>query len=64
MPTGATAWMTPVYPVLLSVVFRYLGIYTFRSFVAAVLLNIIFAALTCVPIYYAGKRIGGAGLGA
>ncbi|MGH9727540.1 MAG: glycosyltransferase family 39 protein [Candidatus Acidiferrales bacterium] len=64
VPTGATAWMTPVYPVLLSVVFRYLGIYTFRSFVAAVLLNIIFAALTCVPIYYAGKRIGGAGLGA
>ncbi len=64
VPTGATAWMTPVYPVLLSVVFQYLGIYTFRSFVAAVLLNIIFAALTCVPIYYAGKRIGGAGLGA
>ena len=64
VPTGPTAWMTPVYPLLLATVFRYLGIYTFRSFVAAVLLNIIFAALTCVPIYYAGERMGGAGLGA
>ncbi|MGH9730713.1 MAG: hypothetical protein ACRD4A_03360 [Candidatus Acidiferrales bacterium] len=64
VPTGPTAWMTPVYPLLLAAVFRYLGIYAFRSFVAAVLLNIIFAALTCVPIYYAGERMGGAGLGA
>lgn len=64
VPTGPTAWMTPVYPLLLATVFRYLGIYTFRSFVAAVLLNIIFAALTCVPIYYAGNRMGGPGLGA
>lgn len=64
VPTGPTAWMTPVYPLLLAAVFRYVGIYTFRSFVAAVLLNIIFAALTCVPIYYAGERMGGAGLGA
>lgn len=64
VPTGPTAWMTPVYPLLLATIFRYVGIYTFRSFVAAVLLNIIFAALTCVPIYYAGERMGGAGLGA
>ncbi|MGB6820625.1 MAG: glycosyltransferase family 39 protein [Candidatus Acidiferrales bacterium] len=64
VPTGPTAWMTPVYPLLLATVFRYFEIYTFRSFVAAVLLNIIFAVLTCVPIYYAGERMGGAGLGA
>lgn len=64
VPTGPTAWMTPVYPLLLATVFRYLGTYTFRSFVAAVLLNILFAVLTCVPIYYAGERVGGAGLGA
>ncbi len=64
VPTGPTAWMTPIYPLLLAGVFRYFGVYTFRSFVAAVLLNILFATLTCVPIYYAGERIGGAGLGA
>jgi 4-amino-4-deoxy-L-arabinose transferase-like glycosyltransferase len=62
--TGPTAWMTPVYPLLLAGVFRFFGIYTFRSYIAAVLLNILFATLACVPIYYAGQRIGGAGLGA
>ncbi|MGH9863925.1 MAG: glycosyltransferase family 39 protein, partial [Candidatus Acidiferrales bacterium] len=64
VPTGPTAWMTPIYPLLLAGVFRFFGVYTFHSFVAAVLLNIFFAALTCVPIYYAGERMGGAGLGA
>jgi len=64
VPTGPTAWMAPIYPLLLAGVFRFFGVYTFHSFVAAVLLNILFATLTCVPIYYAGERIGGAGLGA
>ena len=64
VPTGPTAWMAPIYPLLLAGVFRFFGVYTFHSFVAAVLLNILFATLTCVPLYYAGERIGGAGLGA
>lgn len=64
VPTGPTAWMAPIYPLLLAGVFRFFGVYTFHSFVAAVLLNILFATLTCLPIYYAGERIGGAGLGA
>ena len=34
------------------------------SWVAAVLMNICFSTLACVPVYYAGKRIGGTGLGA
>ena len=64
VPTGPTAWMAPIYPLLLAGVFRFFGVYTFPSFVAAVLLNILFVTLTCVPIYHAGERIGGAGLGA
>jgi len=62
--TGPTAWMTPLYPVLLSGIMRLFGIYTFQSWVAAVSMNICFSAIACVPIYYAGKRIGGPGLGA
>jgi hypothetical protein len=62
--TGPTAWMSPVYPFLLAAVFRVFGIYTFRSFVAAASLNICFATLTCVPIFFAGKRIGGLGVAA
>jgi 4-amino-4-deoxy-L-arabinose transferase-like glycosyltransferase len=62
--TGPTAWMPPVYPFLLAGVFRVFGIYTFHSFIAAASLNILFVTLTCVPIFFAGKRIGGLGLAA
>ena len=61
--TGPTAWMTPVYPFLLAEVFRLFGTYTFHSFLGAVALNIFFSTLACIPIFYVGKRIGGARLG-
>ena len=63
VPTGPTAWMTPIYPFLLAAILRYFGIYTFQSFIAAVGLNILFSTLACIPIFYIGKRIGGEGLG-
>jgi hypothetical protein len=62
--TGPTAWMTPLYPLFLSGIMRMFGTYTFQSWVAAVLMNICFSSLACIPVYYAGKRIGGTGLGA
>lgn len=62
--TGPTAWMTPVYPLLLSGVFRLFGSYTFASYIAATGLNILFIAAACLPIFAIGKRIGGVGLGA
>lgn len=62
--TGPTAWTTPVYPLLVAGVFELFGTFTFSAFVAAVLLNILFSTLTCVPVYYIGKRIGGIVLGA
>lgn len=64
VPSGPTAWMTPVYPELLGGVLRVFGTYTFASYVAAVALNALFSVLACVPIFYAGKRIGGPPLGA
>jgi hypothetical protein len=62
--TGPTAWMTPLYPLLLSGIMRVFGIYTFQSWVAAVAMNICFSTLVCVPVYFTGKRIGGIGVGA
>ena len=62
--TGPTAWMPPVYPLILAGVFRVFGVYTFGSFVAAASLNILFATLACVPIFFAGKRMGGLGVAA
>jgi Dolichyl-phosphate-mannose-protein mannosyltransferase len=57
--TGPTAWLTPVYPLLVAAVFRVFGIHTPRSFFAIVFLNILFSTATCVPLFYAGKRSGG-----
>jgi hypothetical protein len=61
--TGPTAWMTPLYPLLLSWIMRIFGIYTFSSWVAAVAMNGCFSTAACVPVYFAGKRVGGKGLG-
>ncbi len=61
--TGPTAWMTPLYPLLLSWIMRVFGIYTFSSWVAAVAMNGFFSSAACVPVYFAGKRVGGQALG-
>src|ERR1700678_3113923 len=57
--TGPTAWMTPLFPTLLAGIFRIFGSYTFHAWAATVLLNISCCTLACIPIYFAGKRIGG-----
>ena len=60
--TGPTAWLTPVYPLLVAGIFRVFGIFTRPSFFAVVFLNAVFSSGVCVPIFYAGKRIAGAGV--
>ena len=60
--TGPTAWLTPVYPLLVAGLFKLLGAFTTRAFFAAVLLNILFSAAACIPIFHAGKRIAGLGV--
>jgi len=62
--TGPTAWTTPLYPLLVAAVFEFFGTFTYQAFLTAVLLNILFSTATCVPIFFAGKRIGGIGLAA
>src|SRR5271163_1587977 len=62
--TGPTAWMTPLFPLLLAGIFRLFGAYTFHAWAAAVFLNISCCTLACIPIYFVGKRIGGVALAA
>jgi hypothetical protein len=57
--TGPTAWLVPVYPLLLAAIFKVLGVFTLASFYAAALLNCIFSALACFPIFSVGKRVSG-----
>lgn len=58
-PTGPTAWLTPVYPLLLAGIFKLFGVFTVNSFYAAALCNCLFSSLVCVPLFFAGKRVGG-----
>jgi hypothetical protein len=62
--TGPTAWMTPLFPLLLAGIFRLFGAYTFHAWVATVLLNISCCTFACIPVYYAAKRVGGIALAA
>jgi hypothetical protein len=61
--TGPTAWLVPVYPLLLAGIFRIFGPLTLSAFNAAVALNILFSTATCVPIFYIGQRLGGRAVG-
>jgi hypothetical protein len=61
--TGPTAWLTPVYPLLVAATFKLFGIFTVRSFFFLVFLNILFASAVCIPIFQVGKCVAGLGVG-
>jgi hypothetical protein len=63
-PTGPTAWLAPVYPLLIAALFKLFGSFTVASFYAAALMNSLFSALACFPLFYAGKRLAGVGVAA
>lgn len=62
--TGPTAWLAPVYPLLVAAMFKIFGIFTEQAFFACVALNILFSSAACGPIFYAGKRVWGLGVAA
>ena len=57
-PTGPTAWLAPVYPFFLAVLFKVFGTFTAASFYAAAFFNCVFSAFVCLPLFYAAQRIG------
>jgi 4-amino-4-deoxy-L-arabinose transferase-like glycosyltransferase len=63
VPSGPTAWITPVYPLLLAGVFKIFGTYTFGASVAIRSINAIFSSLTCYPLFFLGKRLFGRSAG-
>jgi 4-amino-4-deoxy-L-arabinose transferase-like glycosyltransferase len=61
--TGPTAWLTPIYPLIVAGIFCVLGVSTLHAFYAAAALNILFSAATCVPVYFTGRRMAGIAAG-
>jgi 4-amino-4-deoxy-L-arabinose transferase-like glycosyltransferase len=62
-PTGPTAWIAPVYPLLCAGVFRVFGIYSVASAVVLLFLQCLMAAATGIAIYALGVRTVGARVG-
>lgn len=53
--SGPTAIEPPLYPALLSIVFRVFGIYSLTSAFVSLTINSLLSALTCVPVYFSAK---------
>lgn len=53
--SGPTAMQPPLYPFLLSLVFRLFGIYTLISAFVTLTINSLLSALTCIPVYFSAK---------
>jgi len=54
--SGPTALEPPLYPWLLSLVFRAFGIYSLVSAFVILAINSLLSALTCVPVYFSAKE--------
>jgi 4-amino-4-deoxy-L-arabinose transferase-like glycosyltransferase len=57
--TGPTAVLPPIYSYLLAALFKIFGIETKVSVIAALALNSVFSALTCVPVYSLSRQAFG-----
>ena len=55
LPTGPTAFVGPVYPLFLALIFKVLGIYSVASAVTILIFQCIFSSLTCFFIYLCGR---------
>ena len=59
---GPTAWVAPVYPYLLALGFKLLSMNPYHVVIYGQVLNAIFSALTCWPIYLLAKKLFGSGV--
>lgn len=55
LPTGPTAIVGPIYPLLLASVFKLFGVYSKASAITILVVQGIFASLTCVFVYLCGR---------
>lgn len=59
VPTGSTAWISPIFPYLLAGIFKIFGLYSTASAIVILSINCLFSSLTCIPLYFLGKQTVG-----
>ena len=57
-PTGATAWIPPVYPFLMAAAYKVFGVLSPAPGLVMVLFQVAVAAITCIPIVKLGEALG------
>lgn len=57
------AWMAPLYPFILSLVFRLFGSYSLSSAIATLVIQSFVSSLVVIPLYFIGKRLFSQGVG-
>jgi 4-amino-4-deoxy-L-arabinose transferase-like glycosyltransferase len=61
--TGPSAWMTPLYPLLLAGVFKVYGTFSWLSFLVVAAINCALSSLTAWPVYAIGRKAFGTAVG-
>jgi 4-amino-4-deoxy-L-arabinose transferase-like glycosyltransferase len=56
---GPSAWEPPLYPYLIGAAFKLLGIYSSAAAWALLVINSLFSALICIPVYWIARKIAG-----
>ena len=59
-PTGPTAWIAPVYTLMVAGVFKFFGVFTATSAIVILTINSVLSVLTCIPVYAIARRTAGA----
>jgi 4-amino-4-deoxy-L-arabinose transferase-like glycosyltransferase len=54
--SGPSALVPPLYPYILSVIFKLFGLYTLPAAFATLTFNSVLSALTCIPVYGAARE--------
>jgi 4-amino-4-deoxy-L-arabinose transferase-like glycosyltransferase len=57
--TGPTAWLGPIFPSLLALIFKLFGVYSRASLLTVLSIDCLFSALTCIPVYFLARRCFG-----
>ena len=57
--SGPTAWITPVYPLVLAGIFKIFGIYTLNASIVIRCFNILCSGLTCYWVVLLGRKLFG-----
>lgn len=55
--SGPTAWIPPIYPTLLAVIFNLFGVRSTAAAIAVLMMQALFSAITCIPLFAIARRV-------